>query len=398
MCNHPDAVKEIFVTNWRKFGKTDRFKQLIGSVDGQGLVVSEGDLWRKQRRIIQPSFSHELIIKEHAASIVRETTQHISNWKPGTILNLHDEMTAITLKIAARIFFDVDATSEAKDLADSVSTLSRILYQEFSELVPLPDWLPFPSKIEKRKAIATLDKFIYGVIEKHKKDPELHTVVSMLLNARDTEGDGSGMSEVQVRDEAITLFNAGHDTTATALAWSFYLILRDDQICEKVNAEIDAACRNNKPNVGCLPLVPLTVQCIKEAMRMYAPVWMIPRQCNENVEFFGYHLKKGTQLNVSPYVIQRDPRFFENPDQFLPDRFSAENEKSIYPNAFFPFGAGPRSCIGREFSMMEMPLIVATISQQFRLDLEADSKNIGMNPLVSLEPKEPIHFRVKAKH
>jgi cytochrome P450 len=398
MCNHPDAVKEIFVTNWRHYGKTDRFKQLISSVDGQGLVVSEGDLWRKQRRIIQPSFNQERLVKEYAKQIVNETSQHIAQWKTGTIIDLHEEMTSITLKLAARIFFDVDASSEVKELAEAVYTISKVLFQEFSDAFPLPDWIPIPSKIEKRNAIKTLDKFIYGVIEKHKINPDSHTIVSMLLNAKDVEGDGLGMSEKQVRDEAITMFNAGHDTTAAALSWTWYLLLTHPEIYKSLLQEVDTACGGSQPDASSLHLIPLAAQCNKEAMRLYPPVWMIPRQADQDMELFGYSIKKGSMMNVSPFVIQRDARFFENPNEFIPSRFSAENEKSIYPHSFFPFGAGPRSCIGKEFALMEMPLVMVVISQQFEFELEPDSKNIGMKPIVSLEPDYPIRVRIRSRN
>lgn len=397
LCNHPDAVKEIYVTNWRQYGKTDRFKQVLSSVDGQGLVITEGDFWLRQRRIIQPSFSHERLVKDYAQVMIDETRRHLENWTDGMTLNLQDEMTAISLKIAARIFFDVDATAEANELADAVSTISRLLFNEFSDAFPLPDWLPIPSKFEKRRAIETLDRFIYKVIEKHKRNPELHTVVSMLLNARDVEGDGGGMSEEQVRDEAITMFNAGHDSTAAAMTWTWYEVLKHTEIYADMLREVDAAYGDESPAVRAPSATPLLERCIKEALRLYPPAWLIPRQCNEDIDFFGYRLKKGTLLNTSPFVIQRDSRFFENPIEFHPQRFERDREKAIYPHSFFPFGAGPRACIGRDFALMEMQLVIALIAQRFEFKLQPESRNISLNPMVSLEAKEPIKVKIRER-
>lgn len=390
LCNHPDHIKEVFVTNWRTYGKTDRFKQILSSVDGQGLVLTEGDFWLRQRRIIQPSFNHERLVKDYALVMEEETNRHIANWRDGMELNLHDEMTALTLKVTSRVFFDVDASSEAQVLADAVSVVSKILYQEFNDIVPLPDWLPLPTKAEKRKAVETIDRFIYKVIEKHKNDPGGNTVVAMLLNAKDVEGDGKGMSDRQVRDEAITMFNAGHDSTAAALTWTWYELLRHKDIYRQFLEQVDSASGNKIPDLTSLSAIPLAEQSVKEALRLYPPAWLLPRQCNQDVELAGYQLKKGYLINMSPFVMQRDARFFENPNEFNPSRFAPDKEKAMYPFSFFPFGAGPRSCIGREFALMEMQLLMAIISQRFEFILHPDSKNVQLNPMVSLEPKDGV--------
>lgn len=394
LCNHPDHIKEIYVTNWRNYGKTDRFKQVLSSVDGQGLVLTEGDFWLRQRRIIQPSFNHERLIKDYSLAMEQETNKHIANWRDGMEINLHDEMTALTLKVTAKVFFDVDASSDAQQLAESVSVVSKIMYQEFNDIIPLPDWLPIPSKAEKRKAVDTIDRFIYKVIEKHKNDPGGNTVVAMLLNAKDVEGDGKGMSDQQVRDEAITMFNAGHDSTAAALTWTWYELLRHGEIYKQLLEQVDNATGSKIPDLSSLSAIPLAGQSVKEALRLYPPAWVIPRQCNQDVDLAGYQLKKGSLINTSPFVIQRDERFFEKPNEFNPTRFAPEKEKAMYPFSFFPFGAGPRSCIGREFALMEMQLLIAIISQRFEFILHPDSQDVQLNPMVSLEPKGGVKARI----
>ncbi len=383
MFNHPDQVKEILLTRAKIFGKTEIFKRILKTVDGNGLVVSEGDFWMRQRRIINPAFSHS-VIADYAKTIFEETERYISRWEPGTTLNLADEMTKLTLTIAARVFFNADVSNNAQELGDAVSTISRAMLHEFLQLVPVPEWVPLPSKLAKKKAVATLDRFILDAISTHKENPgAAKDVLSMLLTACDTDGDGQRMPERQIRDEAMTLFNAGHDSTAAALSWSWYLLLKNPGVYERL---FDSAKNTSQ--------CPLALQTAKEALRLYPPAWTLPRQCLEDTEIGGYKIPEGSLMNFFPYVMHRDERFFEEPESFKPDRFAAENEHKLHPFSYFPFGAGPRACIGKEMALTEMNVVLTTIASRFRFELLPGQETIEPVPLISLEQKDGVKVTV----
>ncbi len=405
LLNHPDQVKEVFVTRHREFGKTDRFKQVISSVDGNGLVVSEGDFWLKQRRTIQPIFHHDRL-NTYTSVIVAKTHEALTSFRPGQNVDMSEEMTKLTLRAISKILFGLDVNEEAQQLGDAVTVLSQVMLKEFSDILYLPDWLPLPSKNQKRKATRTIDSFIYKAISAHQTSDSGGTfdgtaagsdLLAMLLCAKDPEGDDQLMSTQQVRNEAITLFNAGHDSTAAALSWTWYLLMKHPDVYEKVIAEVDAVLGSEPATFKSLPSLKMTKAVIKEALRLYPPAWVIPRKALDDTEIAGYRIPKGSILNFFCYVIQRDERFFEQPDSFRPERFLPENEQALNPFAFFPFGYGPRGCIGKDLALMEMELIVATISQKVKFRLRTPHEEIKPNPLVSLEPLGGVDAVVVAR-
>lgn len=386
MLNHPDQVKEILLTRAKSFGKTDMFKRVIRSVDGNGLVVSEGDFWLRQRRTINPAFNHTSVAS-YAKTIQEETERYIERWEPGMKLDLADEMTKLTLTVAARSFFSVDVSENAKEFGDAVTVLTKAMLSEFYEIFPVPEWFPLPSKMAKRKAIATLEKLIYQSIATHKQNnDQTADVLSMLLRARDPEDNTVGMSDRQIRDEAMTLFNAGHDTTAAALSWAWYLLLINPEVYDQLVSHTIPT----SPDGGSS----LALQIAKETLRLYPPAWTLPRQSLEDTVIGGYNIPRGSMINFFPYVIQRDDRFFEQPEVFQPARFSEENEHKLVPFSYFPFGAGPRACIGKEMALTEMSVILTTVSKKFRFEL-VPGQNIQPAPLISLEQKTGVKAIVK---
>lgn len=395
---NPDQVKEVLVTRHKEFGKTTQFKKVLGTVDGNGLVLSEGDYWLRQRRIIQGAFHHDMLAT-YADTMVEMTEKKISAWLPGMELDLADEMTHLTLTVAAKVFFELDVESgQAKELADAVTIISKALYREFTQVAMMPEWMPLPGKIEKRKAVATLDRLVKRAIEEHREsDGSQRSLLTMLLAARDTEGDGTGMTATQLRDEAVTLFNAGHDSTAAALSWTWYLLLKHPDIYNDLLASVDAVFGKEKATAGKLDRIPLALHVSKESLRLYPPAWTLPRQSLDDMELGGYMVPKGSLINLFAWITQRDPRFFENPDQFKPSRFAEHHDGGSHPFAYFPFGAGPRACIGRDFALMEMQLILITIMQRFTFELKPDSDKVTPNPLISLEPKEGVKVIVRQR-
>jgi cytochrome P450 len=390
MLSHPDYVKEVFVTRSKEFGKTEQFKRIIRSVDGNGLVASEGDFWLKQRRTINPTFAHDKL-SEYADVMAVKIASHIDRWKAGQELDIAQAMTDITLSVSAKIFLGVDVEGREREFGDAVTTVSRAMFKEFTELLPVPDWLPLPSKIEKQQAIKLINSLCREGIDQQKKEPTPGSMLNLLIHARDTEGSGSGMPEEQVMAEAMTMFNAGHDSTAAGLSWTWYELMRNPHTYAHLIAQTDSAVvGKNLPRFANLAKTPYSAQAAKEALRLYPPAWILPRQALNDCEVGGYKIPRGAAMNVFPFVIQRDERFFPDPLKYEPERFSAENEHSIYPFSWFPFGAGPRACIGREFALLEMQLILTMVTQRFKLEFAPGQGPVELNPITSLEPKGGI--------
>jgi cytochrome P450 len=391
---HPDAVREVLVTKAKCFGRLPRLKKVMGKVDGNGLVLSEGDLWLRQRRLVQPAF-HPKRLSQYAEVMVAHTRRMLEQWRTGGEVNVADEMTRLTLGIIAKVLFDADATAFAARLGDAVTAVSRVMVREMSQVVPLPDWLPLPYKRRFRAACRELDDFIRGVIrERRASGQDKGDLLSMLLLAVDEEGDGGGMTDEQARDEAITLFNAGHDSTAAALAWSWYLLARHPEEQARLAAEVDAVLGARPATAGDVPRLGRVTMAIKEAMRIYPPVWALPRLCVADTEVGGYPVPKGSWVYLFTYVTHHDPRWFPDPEKFLPERFAPEAEAKLPPFAYYPFGGGPRVCIGNVFALTEMALIVATVLQRYRVEPAAGQGEAVMDPLISLEAKGGVRLRL----
>lgn len=395
--SHPEYVREVLVTRAKEFPKSELFKRIIRSVDGNGLVASEGDFWLKQRRTINPTFAHDRM-PSYADVILQFGAKHLERWTNQNVVNIHNEMTTMTLAVAAKIFLGVDVSGREAELADAVTSVSRIMYREFTEILPVPDWVPMPYKLEKKHAVSVEETLIRQGIREQREKPIPGSMLSALLHARDTEGGGEAMSEEQVISEAKTMFNAGHDSTAAGLAWAWYLLLRNPDIYEQVIAEVDAACAGGPVSFEAIEKAPLLLQVSKEALRLYPPAWALPREVAEDTEFHGFELPKGSYVNLFAWVIQRDERFFPKPEKFDPSRFSPENEHKIPPFAWFPFGAGGRACIGREMALLEMQLLIALVSQKYVLQFAPDQEHdVEPNPLISLEPKGGIKVKLNVR-
>jgi cytochrome P450 len=397
LLNHPEYVKEVFVTRAREFPKTDAFKRIIRSVDGNGLVASEGDFWLKQRRMINPTFAHEKLAA-YSDVMLDVARKHFDKWTTGSVVELHEEMTVITMNVAAKIFLGVDVAGREDELAHAVDSISQIMYREFTEFIPLPEWLPIPSKLEKRHAVAVLEKMIDEGIRAQRDNPVPGSMLSALLHARDTEDGAGAMSEEQVVAEAKTMFNAGHDSTAAALAWAWLLLLQNPDAYEKAAIEVDKATAEHGVTFGAVQAAPYLAQIAKEALRLYPPAWGLPRQVAEDTEFHGFVLPKGSYVNLFAWVIQRDERFFPEPERFMPERFAPENEHNIVPFSWFPFGGGGRACIGREMALLEIELLLMMMLKQFRLEFApGQTRDVQPNPLISLEPKGGIKVKVDVR-
>ena len=317
------------------------------------------------------------------------TRRRLDQWTAGAAINLDRELSELAVEIAGETLFGVDLRDQAAWLGETAEVLRETFIREFLAPVPLPDWLPLPSKRRMRRAIRRLDAFITGIIRDRRTSGEdKGDLLSMLLLAVDEQGDGTGMTDRQARDEAVTLFNAGHDSTSAALAWSCYFIARDPGVQERLRKELEAVLGGRVATFEDLPQLTFAEMVVKESLRIYPPTSaLFTREALTEVEIGDYRLARGSLVAISPYVTQRDPRWFREPERFDPDRFGPGRVEDIPEYAYFPFGAGPHVCVGNTFAMMEITLVVATLVQRFQIELTPGQENLVPELKVSLRPK-----------
>lgn len=388
LVNHPQLIHEVLVSQAKNIRKVPAQVRLLGKIDGQGLVITEGELWRRQRRLVQPAFAMRRMDR-YAQVIVERSARLFDGWSTGQTHDIAQETTHLTLEIIAKTLFDVELSGQAAQLGEAVRVVSETVYREAGALVQLPDWLPIPSKRRKRWAIRMLDDTIWEIIRQRRASgTDQGDLLSMLLLAVDEEGDGGSMTDEQARDEAMTLFNAGHDSTAAGLAWIWYLLAQHPEVQTRLSEEADRVLAGRPATFDDVQRLVYTGQVVNESLRLYPPTWiLLPRESVSDLQLRESTLPRGTWLYFSPFVTQRDPRFFPEPEKFDPDRFSAERADEIPQHAWFPFGAGPHICIGINFALMEMTLIVATLLQRFRFRLAANQGSVEPEPLVAIRPR-----------
>jgi cytochrome P450 len=367
--SNADAIHEVLVKQSGKFIKDKDYRDTqrgLARFFGSGLVTSNGDFWKRQRKLVAPAF-HTRRIEAYADTINDFTLDLLKEWRDGARMDISEAMTALTLRIVVKTLFNADVRS---DTAKVSSGLRQVLeYLSEMQFGFIPTWVPTPLELKGRKARQTLDEVVYRVInERRASGEDTGDLLSMLLMAEDE--DGNHMTDVQVRDEVLTLLLAGHETTANTLNWTFMLLAQHPEVEAKLHQELQTVLQGRTPTLADLKQLPYLTMVIKEAQRVLPPVWMISREATEDVEINGYTIPKGSVVGVFIYGAHHNPEYWEHPEQFNPERFSPENEGRIPRFAYLPFGGGPRICIGNSFAMMEAQLILATIAQRYRLCLE----------------------------
>jgi len=368
LASHPHAIEEILVTQSKNFTKhfALRYNPLVL---GRGLLTSEGDFWLRQRRLIQPIFLPSRI-KSYAPAMVTATERLLADWKPGDKRDIHKEMMRVTLDIAAKTLFGAEVDAESKAVAEAMEVFQANFFDRFHSLIPLPMWIPTPANLRMRRAVRRLDSILYGIISQRRQEKaDRADLLSLLLHARDEEG-GGGMNDQQLRDEAMTLFLAGHETTALTLSWAWYLLAQNPVAEQKLLNEIDTVLQGRAPTAEDWPKLRYAEMIALESMRLYSPAYVLGREAIDDCTIAGYHVPRGTTMFMSQWVVHRDARFWDNPEAFRPERWGEEKIKSMPKFAYFPFGGGPRVCIGQQFAMMEMVLMLVTIAQKFRFRME----------------------------
>jgi cytochrome P450 len=386
--SHPDYIKHVLVDNNQNYVK-GRGLALTKPVVGEGLLTSEGELHQRQRRLIQPAF-HRRRIAALAETMTRFTVEHVADWHAGDTRDLHHELMRLTMSIVTHSLFGVDLTRENKALADTLDALMNgFSFGDATPIGQLLRYLPTPRTRRQAKLLVTLDRAIYGFIQAGRaRTEERDDLLSLLLAAQDSAGDGAGMSDRQIRDEVMTLFIAGHETTANAISWTFYLLAQHPEAEAKLHQELAAVLGGRLPTADDVPALKYTKQVFSEALRLYPPAWVIGRMAVAADEIGGYRIPAGSTVIVSQWVTQRHPAYWDEPEQFRPERFDpdqpAAQQRPRY--AYFPFGGGPRLCIGEPFAWMEGVLLIATLAQRFGFRL-APAVRVEPQPLLTLRPK-----------
>lgn len=398
LANSPELTREILVTKAKHFHKERRTLDALRQIDGEGLVISEGDLWVRQRRLLQPAF-HPRRMAKYSDTIIDRTRRFLDRWQPGEVRDVAADMTHLTVEIIAKLFYDLELSDEVQRLGNAVRVLSETLTAELSTFLPVPDWMPTPAKRRKREAIRTLDTMIRETIRKRRASPDDRgDLLSMLLLAMDDEGDGKGMSDQQARDEAVTMFNAGHDSTAAGLAWIWHALTTHPEVEARLVEEVDAVLGQRPARFEDVPKLRYLDQVVRETLRLYPPVWILfARVPTQDTELGGYPIKKGSWIYIVPWVTHHDARFFPDPDRFDPERFSPERIGDIPQYAWLPFGAGPHVCIGQQLALTEMVLITATILQRFRLKCLPNPTHVIPEPLLAMRPKGGLQLKLEAR-
>lgn len=385
--NHPDTIEEVLVANARKYIK-GRVLRANRHVFGEGLLTSEGDFWLRQRRLAQPAF-HRARIVSYASTMVEYAQRLLEDWRDGEERDVHQQMMRLTLQIVAKTLFDADVAREAQDVGKSLELLLE-LGANFRRTLFVPHWVPTPTNLRIKREIALIEKILYRIIsERRASGHDTGDLLSMLLHAQDE--DGSRMTDRQLRDETITLFLAGHETTASTLSWAWWLLAQNPSVEARLHAELDDVLGGRATSLDDLPKLPYTGNVITEALRLYPPAWGLARVAIEDHEIAGYPVKKGMGIAMAQWVVHRDTRWYKAPEEFRPERWEGDLLKSLPRFAYFPFGGGPRQCIGNAFAVMEATLVLAAIAQKFRLRLVPDHPVV---PLASITLRPRYGVRV----
>ncbi len=386
--NHPEYIEQVLVQNNQHYIKGDHFQTMLGPVMGNGILNSEGAVWRRNRHLIQPAFSSNRI-EGHAPMMIGFTEDLLETWSDGQTRLIHEDMMEVTLKIVARALFGVDID----DYVDTVGAAFdefMLATETLSHLV-LPQQIPTPSRRRIQWARESLDSLVYQLIEERRANPTDQDVISKLLEVTDEEGNT--LSDEQIRDEVVTLLFAGHETTALALTFAAYLLSTNPAVERALVEELDDVLGGETPTIADLDDLTYTEQVVKESMRLYPPVPGIVREPVKPDIIGGYEIQPGATVWMHQWVVHRDPLWYDDPLSFRPERWTDDLENDLPRLAYFPFAAGPRRCIGDRFAMLEARLTLATIYQNYHLELVPGTE-LDLRATITSRPKHEVPMTV----
>jgi cytochrome P450 len=399
LCSHPDHIRDILVTRADQFTKGPALRNAKVTL-GEGLLTSEGDFHRRQRRMMQPAF-HAQRVADYAGAIVRAGVRARDRWRAGEAVEIRAAMTRLTLEIVAETLFDAEIESEVRELGEAMDVNVTMFDRARSPLAPILKLLPLASNRRfhraKDRVFETIDRMIAA---RHASSGRVAAAtgrkdfLSILLSARDPAGDGQGMSDEQLRFEAMTLVSAGHETTANALVWTWLLLAHNPAAEARLHEELDRELSGRPPTGADVPRLTYTRAVLAESMRLYPPAWIVGRQATAAHRAGEYEIPAGGVILMSQFLVHRDPRWWSNPESFDPDRWLTDQpDRPRY--AYFPFGGGPRQCIGEAFAWLEGILLIATLAQQWRFVLPPDTKPVRLHATITLRPRHPLSITAR---
>jgi cytochrome P450 len=390
LVSDPDAIEEVLITKSRDFVKHWGLKQ-TATLLGNGLLNSEGDFWLRQRRLAQPAF-HRDRIQQYGRDMIDHTRRMLAEWRDGDRRDLVVEMMALTLRIAAKTLFDAEETGDAAVIREQLSKSIRLFNERFTSFIRIPLGWPTPRNLKMRAVSRRLNEIIYKYIERRRREGagDRHDLLSLMLNARDEAGDGKGMTDDQLRDEVMTLFLAGQETTALALSWTWYLLAGHPQVEETLLTNLRKELGNRPLTVEDAPRLKYAEAVINESMRLHPPAYVLGREAIHDTTVAGHRVPKGWTVFMAQSVLHRDPRWWPEPEQFRPERWLDGSTKDLPKFAYFPFGGGPRICIGNTFAMMETVVVLTEVVRRFHFE-RTDQEPLKPVPSITVRPDRPLN-------
>lgn len=393
LVSEPSLIEQILVTDAKRYIKhfgARAYKVLLGN----GLVTSEGELWREQRRLIQPAF-HKTPVQAYASDMSALAAQMLERWQPGQRIDVHGEFTSLAGCIALKTLFGLDNPGDQTHFASNLRIAVDLVNARLRALLKFPYWMPTPANRRLKRLAGELfqiaDRFIE---ESTARGEDTSNLISSLVRLAGKQG--TSMSTPQLRDEAMTLYISAHETTALGLTWTWYLLSRHPEAEQKLVAEWGTVLDGRNPVASDLSALPYTMAVIAESLRLYPPVPLVGREATDDVELGGFRVRRGGTILISPWVCHRDPSRFPDPEAFRPERWTVGLAHDLHRFAYIPFGGGPRVCIGRNFALTEIALVLATLGQHYRFTTE-DGETVGINPQITLQPARRIHARLQPR-
>jgi cytochrome P450 len=397
LVSDPAAIEEVLITKSRDFIKhfgLQQTKLLLGN----GLLNSEGDFWLRQRRLSQPAF-HRDRIQQYGRDMIEHTHRMLAGWHDGDRRDLVVEMMELTLKIAVKTLFDAEETGDAAVIREQLAKSIRLFNERFTSFIALPLGWPTPRNLKMRAVARRLNAIIYKYIERRRREGagNRHDLLSLLLHARDEAGDGTGMSDAQLRDEVMTLFLAGQETTALALSWTWYLLCEHPAVEESLVAELRKELGDRPLSVEDVPRLRYTEAVVNESLRLHPPAYVLGREAIRGTTVGGHRVPRGWTVFLAQSILHRDPRYWHEPDKFLPERWLDGSTKDLPKFVYFPFGGGPRICIGNTFAMMETVVVLAEVARRFHFE-RTDSEPLEPMPSITVRPSRPLNVVLHERH
>ena len=382
LASGPDLIEQVLVTDAKHYIKhfgARAFRPVLGN----GLVTSEGAFWRRQRKLVQPTFL-KARVASYAPTMTEQTEQMLASWTSGKSVQIDYEFEALTSKIALKTLFNLDDPGDGEQFSDTLKLAFDLMNERLRRIFKLPLWMPTSANRRLQSAVAELNRRVQGfIVAGRSRQSAGNDLLSRLLLAQ--HEDGTGMTDRQLRDEAMTVYLAGHETTALTLAWTWYLLSQHPQVEEKLVSEWQDVLAGSVPTVKQLPGLPYTAAVIAESMRLFPPVYLIGREATVDLELGGYRVKRGFTVLMSQWVNHRDPKYFPNPEAFHPERWGDGLARRLPKFSYYPFGGGQRICVGADFASIEAAIILATVGQRYRFTLDPGAV-IEIKPQITLLP------------